>query len=84
MKGKVKNMPTPRLRSDEIALRAHEIFIARGGEHGHDLEDWFQAESELLSQRIVRRRRAEVRSIGRGMDGPTGDARVKTQTTKTD
>ena len=49
-------MPTPTLRSDEIALRAHEIFLARGGEHGHDLEDWFQAESELLSQRIVRRR----------------------------
>jgi len=49
-------MPTPALPADEIAQRAHEIFLARGGEHGHDLEDWLQAESELLSQRIVRRR----------------------------
>jgi len=32
-----------------IAHRAHELFEARGREHGHDLEDWLQAESELLA-----------------------------------
>ena len=31
-----------------IARRAFELFEARNCEHGHDLEDWFQAESELL------------------------------------
>ena len=31
-----------------IARRAYELFAARGCEHGHDWEDWFQAESELL------------------------------------
>jgi len=31
-----------------IARRAHELFEARGREHGHDREDWFRAESELL------------------------------------
>ena len=31
-----------------IAHRAHELFEARGREHGHDLEDWLRAESELL------------------------------------
>jgi HSP20 family molecular chaperone IbpA len=31
-----------------IARRAHELFEARGREHGHDLEDWFRAESEFL------------------------------------
>ena len=31
-----------------IADRAHELFEARGREHGHDLEDWLRAESELL------------------------------------
>jgi HSP20 family molecular chaperone IbpA len=31
-----------------IARRAHELFEARGYEHGHDWEDWFQAESEVL------------------------------------
>ena len=31
-----------------IARRAYELFEARGREHGHDWEDWFRAESELL------------------------------------
>jgi HSP20 family molecular chaperone IbpA len=31
-----------------ISRRAHELFEARGQEHGHDREDWFLAESELL------------------------------------
>lgn len=32
----------------EIARRAYELFETRGGDHGHDWEDWFRAESELL------------------------------------
>jgi len=31
-----------------IARRAFEIFSTSGGALGHDLEDWFKAESELL------------------------------------
>jgi len=31
-----------------IARRAHELFEARGREHGHDLEDWLRAKCELL------------------------------------
>lgn len=34
-------------RSDDIAQRAFELFLARGGEPGHDLDDWLQAEREL-------------------------------------
>lgn len=34
--------------SQSIAHRAYEFFDTRGREIGHDLEDWFQAESELL------------------------------------
>ncbi len=30
-----------------IAHRAYELFKMRGGEPGHDWEDWFRAESEL-------------------------------------
>lgn len=30
-----------------IAHRAHELFEARGGEPGHELEDWVRAKSEL-------------------------------------
>ncbi len=32
----------------EIARRAYELFEAREREHGHDWEDWFRAESEVL------------------------------------
>jgi HSP20 family molecular chaperone IbpA len=35
--------------SAAIANRAYELFEARGSEHGHDWEDWFRAESELLT-----------------------------------
>ena len=31
-----------------IARRAFELFEKRNREHGHDWEDWFRAESELL------------------------------------
>src|SRR5262249_35609558 len=41
--------------ADKIALRAYEIYISRGGEHGRDLEDWLQAESELQNERAVPR-----------------------------
>jgi hypothetical protein len=34
---------------DQIAGRAYELFEARGGQHGHDLEDWLTAERELTS-----------------------------------
>ena len=33
-----------------IAKRAYEIFLARGEEHGHDVEDWVRAEAELAAK----------------------------------
>ena len=33
---------------EEIALRAYEIYLARGREDGHDVDDWLQAERELI------------------------------------
>ena len=35
--------------SNLIARRAFEIFESRGRAHGNDREDWFLAESELLT-----------------------------------
>ena len=32
---------------EEVADRAYEYWQSRGGGHGHDLEDWFQAEHAL-------------------------------------
>jgi hypothetical protein len=40
----------PRSRYDEIARRAFEIFLSRGGEHGHDVEDWLQAERDIRTR----------------------------------
>ena len=36
------------VREEEIRRRAYEIYLARGGEPGHDLEDWLQAEREVV------------------------------------
>ncbi len=37
-----------RVRTDDIAERAYALYLARGTEDGHDVEDWLQAERELL------------------------------------
>jgi hypothetical protein len=34
---------------ETIAARAYEIYIQRGGENGKDVEDWIQAEHELIA-----------------------------------
>lgn len=41
-----KNAPT----HEEIALRAYEIFLERGGAPGDALQDWSRAERELLEK----------------------------------
>jgi len=40
--------------ADEIAERAFEIYLARGGEPGHEAEDWLQAERELRERSVSR------------------------------
>jgi hypothetical protein len=32
---------------EQIAERAYALYLARGAEDGHDLEDWLQAERDL-------------------------------------
>ena len=34
-------------RIEQIARRAHQIYEARGGEHGRAVDDWLQAEREV-------------------------------------
>ncbi len=41
-----KSAPT----HEEIALRAYEIYLERGGAPGDALEDWTRAERELLKK----------------------------------
>jgi Protein of unknown function (DUF2934) len=37
----------PTANGDDIARRAYELYLARGCDAGHDVEDWLQAEREL-------------------------------------
>lgn len=53
----VKSAPT----HEEIASRAYEIFLERGGAPGDALQDWTRAERELM----------ERNSKPRGKMGPT-------------
>jgi hypothetical protein len=46
-------MQRGRATRDEISRRAYEIFEARGSQHGHDLDDWLQAERELRGTRAI-------------------------------
>jgi hypothetical protein len=33
---------------DRVARRAYELYLARGGSHGSDWDDWLAAERELM------------------------------------
>lgn len=36
-------------RHQTIRIRAYEIYLERGEQHGRDLDDWLQAERELTT-----------------------------------
>ncbi len=36
----------------EIQSRAYELYEQRGKENGHELDDWLQAEAEVLQMRV--------------------------------
>lgn len=38
-----------------IRLRAYKLFEDRGYEHGHDVDDWLQAEVEIVAKKPVAR-----------------------------
>jgi hypothetical protein len=39
------------LTQDIIRTRAHQLFEQRGCEHGHDFDDWLQAEAEVMRKK---------------------------------
>lgn len=43
-----RNKTSPKL-IQAIRLRAYILFEQRGKKHGHDLDDWLQAEAELTA-----------------------------------
>ena len=54
------------ISEQEIAQRAYELYVARGGADGHDVEDWLQAERELREQRGRRLRRERKPTVPAG------------------
>lgn len=34
---------------EDVARRAYELFLSRGGQHGRDVDDWLEAERQLTS-----------------------------------
>ena len=40
---------------EQIEQRAYELYEERGGTHGHDVEDWILAESEILNHTTLHR-----------------------------
>ncbi len=46
-----KNVSRDRVLHEEIARRAYELFLERGGTDGHADEDWLQAELEVRREK---------------------------------
>ncbi len=53
------------LSPEEIARRAHELYVQRGGEHGKAVEDWLRAEKELGEEPIAGVVKTRVAQAGR-------------------
>lgn len=41
----------PPVLEQQISLRAHELYEARGREDGHAMEDWLRAEEEITKKK---------------------------------
>lgn len=54
-----KSAPT----QEEIARRAYQIYLERGGTPGHELEDWTRAERELGRKNGQVRRKSESKPV---------------------
>ena len=57
---------------DRIARRAHEIYEARGGQHGKALEDWLNAETEIDAEMDAQRAQTRVGLYDSGKPGSDG------------
>jgi len=55
----LESLPPP--SSQEIAVQAHDLYQRRGCEMGRDVEDWFEAERQLMEDR-----RQQLLAVGVG------------------
>ena len=45
------DMGSQELTEEIIRVRAYHLFEQRGYQHGYDLEDWLQAEAEVIGKK---------------------------------
>jgi hypothetical protein len=50
----ISDDPSPE-QLERIRQRAYELYEARGREEGHDLDDWLQAEDEIVGKARIAR-----------------------------
>ncbi|HKV05685.1 MAG TPA: DUF2934 domain-containing protein [Candidatus Acidoferrales bacterium] len=46
-------------KREAIEVRAYELYVARGREEGHEVEDWLEAERQLFEAQNAAPRAAE-------------------------
>jgi hypothetical protein len=65
-----------------ISMRAYEIYKMRGSEAGHDAEDWFRAENEILTFLIQEESRREAYSHDQVPGGEIDEPRSESDLSK--
>jgi hypothetical protein len=51
--GSVNGTPLSDQLLERISQRAFELYELRGGAHGHDAEDWFEAERQIGAEVVT-------------------------------
>jgi Protein of unknown function (DUF2934) len=54
MKERTDSFNHPLPSHEQIAARAHRIYLERGRQSGHEVDDWLQAEYELMELPVRR------------------------------
>jgi DUF2934 family protein len=62
---------------EQISRRAYELYERRGYEHGHEVEDWLQAEAELAAERNQPVAVAAVEKIRKTPVASTGKTKAR-------
>ena len=63
----------------KVRSRAKQLYESRGQEAGQDLQDWFQAESEVLGKSIVAPLYRRLRSSAQGTGEAEGSPEIATE-----
>ena len=51
---------------EQIAARAYQLYLERGRTHGHDVDDWLQAEYELMQLPVRKLAELDPPVVSRG------------------